>query len=214
MRKSDINFVGKTFGWLTVISFSEMRNHRSFWLCRCKCGNTIIKRSDGLHDNSSCIKCKAEKQRIRMTTHNETKNKLYGEWRQMRARCNNPNNAGYLNYGGRGINVSSEWNHSYECFRDYVTKLDNYGKKGYTLDRIDVNGNYEPNNVRWVDNETQANNRRDNYLITFKGKTMSLKQWSRELGVNYTTLQSRKSLGWSDVKILETPVKYYNLTRA
>lgn len=207
MGKQNIDLTNKTFGWLTVLGLEEIRKSRTFWLCRCQCGELVVRRSDGLHDGSSCLKCKSLKQRNRMTKHGETKSKLYQEWRGMKRRCLNPKSKFYHCYGGRGITICDEWVNDYECFRDYVTQLDNYGKDGYTLDRIDVNGNYEPNNVRWADIITQANNRRDTEQITFNGKTMTLKQWSREMGVRYSTLQNRKRLGWSYNDILSIPIK-------
>lgn len=208
MRKSDESLVGKTFGYLTVIKFAEIRNHRSFWLCQCKCGNTILKRSDGLHDYSSCMKCKAEKQKIRMTRHNETKTPLYQTWLGMRGRCNNPKHPDYIEYGGRGIKVCDEWNNSYESFRDYVKTLSHYAEKGYTLDRIDVNGNYEQGNIRWASAKTQANNRRDNHIIEFNGLKLTLKQWSEKLNIPYSTLTNRINIyGWSEYDALTKPVQ-------
>lgn len=210
MRKNDIDLVGKTFGYLTVIQFAEIRNHRSFWLCKCKCGNEILKRSDGLHEHSSCVSCKAEKQRIRMTRHNETKTRLYQIWRGMRNRCNKPNDSEYQNYGGRGIKVYEEWNNSYESFKDYVSKLSHYGEKGYTLDRIDVNGNYEPGNIRWANAKTQANNRRDNHIVEFNGLKLTLKQWSEKLDIPYSTLSNRiNRYGWSEYDAFTKPVQVH-----
>jgi hypothetical protein len=128
----------------------------------------------------------------------------------MRGRCNNLNDSEYHNYGGRGIKVYDEWNNSYESFKDYVSKLSHYGEKGYTLDRIDVNGNYEPGNIRWANAKTQANNRRDNHTIELNGLKLTLKQWSEKLNIPYSTLTNRINIyGWSEYDALTKPVQVH-----
>lgn len=209
-RKSDAEMIGKRVGALTVVSFAELRNCRSYWNVVCDCGETKVVRLDALKSNSTCDKCKAEKQRLRMLGHGETKSSLYQRWRGIKSRCNNPNSNGYDGYGGRGITMYPEWYNSYEKFKDYVSKLDDYGVEGYTIDRIDVNGNYEPGNIRWVDWNTQANNKRVNHPMTLNGKTLNAKQWSNELGIKYSTLMNRIKMGWSDVDVLTRPIEKHN----
>lgn len=96
-----------------------------------------------------------------------TNEKIYGVWHGMKRRCLQPSNKAYKDYGGRGITVCSEWVESFEMFFNHVSKLPHYGEKGYSLDRIDNNGNYEPGNVRWATRTEQMNNTRRNkcYLI-------------------------------------------------
>ena len=114
----------------------------------------------------------------------------------MKTRCNNPNVLEYKDYGGRGITVCDEWQHSYETFRDWA-RLNGY-MDDLTIDRIDVNGNYEPSNCRWSTRKEQANNRRSNKLITFNGETHNIQEWSDIVGVNDITLRNRLyKYGWS-----------------
>lgn len=129
----------------------------------------------------------------------------------MRVRCNNESNKSYKNYGGRGIIVCDEWNDKggYKRFREWA--YDNgydenapYGK--CTLDRIDVNGNYCPENCRWVDAKTQGYNKRTSTFIEFNGKSLTICQWAEYLGINQSILQKRRKLGWSVSEMLTTPI--------
>ena len=123
---------------------------------------------------------------------------IYRVWITMRSRCNNPNHVDYSRYGGRGIKVCEEWS-NFEAF--YAWAVANGYKpgvksKGCTLDRIDVNGNYCPENCRWADAREQANNRRNNRLVDIDGQTKTLTQWAREYGLNAGTVQSRYKRGF------------------
>lgn len=126
--------------------------------------------------------------------------RLYIVWISMKYRCYNPKYHRFHNYGGRGITVCDEWRYSYKKFRQWA--LDNgydyhalYGE--CTLDRINPNGNYEPDNCRWVNIKVQANNRRDNIKVTYNGETHTLPQWADITGINYKLLAQRYSKGWS-----------------
>lgn len=199
--------VGSRYGRLTVICLDSIRNGRSYFKCQCDCGNIVAKRSDGLKDTSSCGCWKREKQRDRMLTHGETKTQLYGEWRGIKNRCFVPTSVSYPHYGGRGITMCDEWKNDYTKFRDYVTQLPHYGEDGRSLDRIDNNGNYEPNNVRWATAEEQANNTSQNRILTLNGESHTMREWSKKLGIKPTTLQNRVYYGWSDFEVLTIPVK-------
>ena len=120
--------------------------------------------------------------------HNGRKTRLYVTWYNMRNRCNNIKNKEYFNYGGRGIKVCKEW-YSFTAFRDWAIK--NGYKDTLTIDRIDNNGDYCPENCRFITLKMQANNRTDNHYITYKGKTQTLKQWAEELNIPYYRLRSR-----------------------
>lgn len=119
----------------------------------------------------------------------KTRTRLYSIWRHMKQRCYNPDSAEYYLYGGRGICVCPEWKDSYEAFAAWAEDA------GYTdeltIDRIDCNKNYEPDNCRWATMKEQGNNRRTNRMITWHHKTQSLAQWSDECGINPRTLWSR-----------------------
>lgn len=208
-RKSDDEMIGYRKGTLTVIAFDSLRNGRSYWKVQCDCGVVKTMRSDGMHDYSTCDKCKAEKQRQRMLTHGETKTSLYTTWRGIKSRCYNNKNVSYQSYGARGIKICPEWLDNYEAFRDYVTKLPNYNVRGYSIDRIDVNGDYKPGNIRWADTDTQANNKRDNHLMELKGEILTAKQWSNRLGIKYSTIMNRIRMDWSDEEVLTRPIQIH-----
>lgn len=128
--------------------------------------------------------------------------KAYISWKHMRQRCNNPNDKNYPYYGGRGISVCARWD-SYENF------INDMGECPETLelDRINCNGNYEPENCRWADRITQVNNRRNCEVYAYNGKELNLKQWAKEVKISYTTLVDRIKSGWDFEKAIETPAK-------
>ena len=128
-------------------------------------------------------------------------------WQNMKTRCNNAKSPSFGRYGGRGIVVCDDWR-NFENFKEWATA--NGYQENLTLDRVDVNGNYEPTNCRWITNAQQQLNKRTNHLITYNGKTQTIKEWSNELGMNYTTLSSRiMDYHWSVEKAITTPVKVY-----
>ena len=145
-------------------------------------------------------------------THGESKTRLYRVWAHMKGRCNNPNDHGYKDYGGRGIKICDEWNNSYESFREWA--IHNGYQEDLTIDRVNVNGNYEPNNCRWVTNLVQARNKRETIYVTCDGVTKTLSEWAEELGVSYYTLHKRiKYLGFSPERVVKEAVtghKYFN----
>jgi hypothetical protein len=139
----------------------------------------------------------------RNTTHGlSTKDKrLYQCWKHMRSRCNNPNNKDYHNYGGRGIAVCDEWN-DYAAF--YTWSIANGYRDNLTLDRINSNGNYGPDNCRWADVITQGINKRTTHKVELNGKTLTLKEIAEMYGLQYETVKYRYRVGWSIEKIITT----------
>ena len=138
-----------------------------------------------------------------MKKHGMSKSPEYTAWRRMRRRCNFKKDSEYHNYGARGIKVCYRWEHSFENF------LSDMGKRpsnGHSLDRIDVNKGYFPANCRWATNKEQSNNTRRNVFVEYNGKTLTLKQLSEELNINYNSFFSRIRLGWSLEKIMSTPI--------
>ena len=138
-------------------------------------------------------------------THGLRRTRLYGIWNGILQRCFNPNRQKYKNYGGRGITVCDEWRNSFKAFYDWA--MANGYRDDLTIDRIDVNGNYEPSNCRWVDAKLQAYNKTTSKYITYKGETKTLAEWAKEKNIKTPTLHLRlyKSK-WSVEKALETPV--------
>lgn len=128
--------------------------------------------------------------------------RLYRIWVRMKDRCNNPKHVHYDDYGGRGIRICKDW-YNFATFQQWA--LHNGYSDELTLDRIDNNMGYSPDNCRWVDRVIQQNNTRYNRLLTYKGQTKTMTQWAREIGLNRNTLESRIRLGWSTAEAIETP---------
>jgi hypothetical protein len=127
--------------------------------------------------------------------HGMSNNKVYNVWRQMRQRCSNKNNKYYYIYGGKGVRVCDAWENDFICF--YKWAMANGYKKGLTLDRIETDGNYEPNNCRWVDVKANSNNKNNNLALTINGETKTLKQWAEHYGVDYANVYYRYKTGHS-----------------
>lgn len=129
--------------------------------------------------------------------------RLYRIYNNMKTRCYNPNFPGYKNYGGRGITVCKPWLNDFSAFEAWAI-IHGY-RDDLTLDRIDVNGNYEPNNCRWVNTYVQSNNTRRNNYITVFGETHTLKEWSDSFGISEKTVRDRLRRGWDIERALTTP---------
>ena len=200
------DITGKKFERLLVIEIAENKKGRIKWLCRCDCGNNIIVPGCQLKNGhtKSCGCYEKEQTKIRMTTHGLSKTKTYGIWLSMRRRCTDPKNKNYHNYGGRGISYDPKWN-TFEGFYEDMGE-----SNGLTLDRIDVNGNYEKFNCRWVSYKVQNNNRRNNRLITYQDITLTLFQWAEKYNLNPKLLWERLNDNWSIERALTTPKRIVN----
>jgi len=154
-----VDLTGKRFGRLTVIRQGPRKNGLLYWECKCDCGNIRYHRNCELKSGQiiSCGCYRKEYMRKKSTKHGLYNEKLRGVWAQMRQRCNNPNHKDYSNYGGRGISVCPEWD-EYTAFRNWAISA-GY-KEGLTIDRINVDGNYTPENCRWIPLSEQMKNRR------------------------------------------------------
>jgi hypothetical protein len=200
-----IDLTGRKFERLTVLSYAgKSANKHSQWLCRCDCGKerTVLALNLKRGFTKSCGCFHSDNMRRKKTTHNDSYSPEHRAWSKAKSRCFNPKDKAFCNYGGRGITMCDRWKNSYENFiADMGRRLD-----GFSLDRIDVNGNYEPSNCRWADKITQANNTRTNRFLTHKGKTQTASEWAREIGVKRTIIHGRIFHGWSVERMLEQPV--------
>lgn len=206
MRKVK-DLAGAVFGRLTVVERcgSDAQQKSSMWLCQCQCGNIVIVSRNNLRSGHT-RSCGCLKKEFAFTAgHGQSDTRLYRIWTLMKDRCENHNTPNFENYGGRGIKVCEEWRNSFEAFMRWSMK--NGYSEGLSIDRIDVNGNYCPENCRWATWKEQQNNRRDNHFITYNGRTQTISQWSEETGINQATLLQRiNKLNWSIERALEETV--------
>lgn len=133
--------------------------------------------------------------------------RLYSIYAGMKERCSNPQHCAYSSYGGRGISYCEDW----QSFQNFKAWAESNGyTDDLTLDRIDVNGNYEPSNCRWSTFKEQQNNRTNNHFIEYNGELKTLQQWGEIFNIKWTTLYKRLQSGWDVEKALTTPVRKYN----
>ena len=199
---------GQRFGRLTTIKIVGHNAEGNIWLCKCDCGNEakVNAYNLGRQTNScGCLRRKIAKERH--TTHGKTHTRLFTIWVGMRHRCRNATLPEYPKYGGRGIKVCDEWNESFEAFEEWAIR--NGYDDSLTIDRVDVNGNYEPNNCRWITHFDQQSNKRNNVNLTFNGETHTVAEWARLLDVSYSALIQRVHYGWDAERTLTTPIRHH-----
>ncbi len=196
------DLTGQKFGMLTVVQRVEDHvykngRHDIVYECKCDCGNNkdvlAVHLRSGHTQSCGCYRAKnTSEMRYK---HGGRDTRLYCIWKNMKARCLNAMHDDYSLYGGRGITICDEWICDYKSFADWANGC------GYTdaltLDRMDVNGNYCPENCRWVTQKEQCNNTRRNIFVEIDGNTHTLKEWCEKLSLNYGTVSSRVRRGWS-----------------
>ena len=194
------DITGERFGRLMVTSYVGNYTYE----CECDCGN-IVRVLGGNLVNGATQSCGCIRKEVCHTLkfkHGRTPHALYSRWKRMRQRCQNKNCEDYPDYGGRGISVCEEWS-DYTAFRNWAQT--NGYDDDLSIDRIDVNGPYSPDNCRWVASSEQARNKRDTIWLTIDGITRPLVEWSEISGIGAATLRWRMSHGFTDSEILVPP---------
>ena len=206
------NITGKRFGKLTVIEcLGYVKNKKIFWKCKCDCGNETITTHYNLKNgHTMSCGCLRKGKEFSKYKHGLYRHKLYNVYHSMKQRCLNAKDYRYKDYGGRNITICDEWldEDGFVNFSNWA--FENGYADGLSIDRIDNNGNYCPDNCRWTDNTVQLNNTRHNKWVTYNGESHTYAEWERILnnGVKQTDISVRiNKLGWSVEKALLTPIQ-------
>lgn len=187
MRRLEL--VGKRFGQLTVTALEEVRNQNTVWRCRCDCGRDHVARARVLMSGKTktCGCSRGE-------PHGLTGTRIFHCWRNMVARCANPKVREYRHYGGRGVEVCERWKASLLAF---ISDVGMPPTDRHEIDRINVNGNYEPGNCRWATRRQNMNNMRRNVRVEYAGIEYTIADLAREFGLGYAFLYQRLKKGWT-----------------
>lgn len=185
------DLTGMRFGKLQVIEKTDIRKNRKIvWKCLCDCGNTAyVPSSDMLSGNTKSCGCGKNEGHPKYGSASITQSRLYHIWIGIKDRCGNENNSSFRYYGGRGISVCEEWKHDFATFRDWA--LSNGYDDKLTIERVDNNGNYCPENCTFATMKQQSNNRRNGAYLSYGGKTHTIAEWSDILGINQQKFRVR-----------------------
>jgi len=204
-----IDLTGRTFGeWTVTGKDSSIRKYKNiYWICRCSCGSVKSVYSQSLKNGGS-VSCGCKTNELISAA-----NKVHGLhghplnmiWCNMRRRCGDPKIARYKSYGGRGITVCDEWNSNFVPFYNWA--ISNGYARGLSIERIDVDGNYCPDNCKWIPLSDQVFNRTDTRLIEYLGIKKTINEWSAETGITRSAIVHRFDRGWSIDRIITTPLK-------
>lgn len=208
--RRSIDISGGVFGKLKPIQYlGKDKNHHEYYEFECECGNRpIIAKNSvmrGLTTSCGCVQSDAVSKNTHMITHGMTSTPLYGVWAGIKRRCYGETSASYANYGGRGIKMCDEWKNSFQNFNEWAYANGYIDGEKLTIDRIDNNGNYEPDNCRVVTRDIQAINTRKNTYICLDGHCFTVSVWSRITGLADSCISARIERGWSAYNILHTP---------
>lgn len=202
--RSNIDLTGMRFNNFTVLRQSETKKYQNIgWACQCDCGTIKIMSGSELRQRKA-TGCRCN---LKMIRHYTSRTRLYRIHVDMIRRCTQPQNKSYKYYGARGIKVCNEWlgNEGYIRFRDWALK--NGYKDNLTIDRINVDSDYSPQNCRWVTTKVQNNNTRANKLLSLGEETHNVAEWAEILGIKRETIGSRLMRGWDDKSTLTKPVR-------
>lgn len=189
------------FGLLKPLYMLDSKNKKTLWMCKCDCGNEVIAYASNLKNGHAkscgCLKLKAK---------GMSNKRIYTIYKGMLRRCYNTNDRGYKNYGAKGVIICDQWLGEDGLYNFIEWALSNGYSDNLSIDRIDVNGNYEPSNCRWANDIIQANNKRTTTFLLYNGVKKPLTQWAKEFNISPRLLHQRKRLGWTDAQCIETKI--------
>lgn len=193
---------GKRFGMLAVLSRAGFKGKFAAWLCRCDCGAEIVvdgaKLRNGRKKLCSYAAHKSERP-LPLTVEFKSE---YQSWTNMRARCLDKTNAKYQIYGGRGITICERWTK----FKNFMLDMGRKPDPKFTIERDDVNGNYEPTNCKWISRKDQGRNKRNSVFVTYQGERMLLIDLVERLGISRSLVHQRLKLGWTLAQAIALPL--------
>ena len=196
------DLTNQKFGRLTAIKrVDDEKNGKVQWLCQCDCGRQCIVRAQDLTKRHT-TSCGCYYKEVH-TKHGKSKDRLYSIWNGMRHRVTDDKHISYASYGGRGIKMCQEWFEDFEQF--YVWAIESGYKEELTIDRIDVDGDYEPNNCRWVTTKEQSFNKRNTVTVHYNDKEYTVADISSLTGLKPPTIYQRIKRGWSAKEIFSVP---------
>ena len=200
MKAKDL--VGQKFGRLTVVERAPNKGSKAAWKCICDCGGSTVAIShDLICGHTKSCGCYQRQQTSRASMkHGKRHTKIYAVWLSMKDRCFNHKNKRFEDYGGRGITVCDEWKNDKKQFFKWA--FENGYADNLTIDRIDVKRGYSPENCRWVDQQTQQNNRSNNHILTINGISHTISEWARISGIKAGTIQNRAAHGWTGERLI------------
>jgi hypothetical protein len=193
------DITGEVYGRVEAMRYAGVQlspkgKRTSMWVCRCLCGKEFTASGNNLkRGNTKTCGCSRG-------SHKMSDSPEWEAWSAITQRCTNPKNPGFRNYGGRGISVCKRWRQFENFFVDMGVR-----PEGYSIDRTNNEGNYEPSNCKWVLNRLQHRNKRSNRMITLKGETRCISEWSEIIGVSPNGLSKRIKKGWSEDQIMSPP---------
>ena len=197
MNHKFVDLTGQKLNLLTVLELSHIEKGQRIWKCKCDCGRiTYVSTNKLKNKNTKSCGCLRHKTKTNLK-HNKHNTRLYHIWNGMKQRCNNPNTIKYQNYGGRGIKVCKEWQNDFIAFYNWAIENgydETKSRKEQSIDRINVNGNYEPNNCRWVTQSENCRNRNNNVYLTKNGITKTIVVWCEEFNLNQKLVSHRAKI--------------------
>lgn len=197
---------GEIYGRLKVLEFVERKDGKTYWKCKCSCGNEVVRPITYLTsgDTKSCGCLKKETAAENGKKDSFVKNhRLYTIWIDLRRRCYNKKRKNYRFYGAKGIRVCEEWKNNFENFQDWALK--NGYNDTLTIERIDIKDDYKPSNCRWATIKEQNNNMSTNHIVEYKGKRYTLSQLAQKYNLSYSLVKNRIRNNWNVEDIVNKP---------